>query len=167
VSHRHGDSWPPYRDGPPGGHQTSMAPGLRRGNNRGTWRSVVGQPTPARITSTDRTTSGHDGRNCLLARVIHDDDISKNQALSSCFGHNHGGDGTNLRAGRSSAANTRRWQSDPFQDTVPWRDLIRAPDRSYLGHVFSQISIATYPRLCSKFVELQTSNTLTIGVELI
>jgi hypothetical protein len=75
VSHRHGDSWPPYRDGPPGDHQTSMAPGLRRGNYGGTWRSVVGQPTPARITSTDRTASGHDGRNSLLAGVIHGDDI--------------------------------------------------------------------------------------------
>jgi hypothetical protein len=80
VSHRQGDSWPTYRDGPPGGHQTSMAPGLRRGNNGGTWRSVVGQPTPARITSTDRTTSGHDGRNSLLAGVIHNNDISKNSS---------------------------------------------------------------------------------------
>jgi hypothetical protein len=53
-------------------------PGLRRGNNGGTWRSVVGQPTPARITSTDRTASGHDGRNSLLAGVIHGGDISKN-----------------------------------------------------------------------------------------
>jgi hypothetical protein len=70
----------PYRGDPPGDHQTSMAPGLRRGDYGGTWRSVVGQPTPARIISTDHATSGHDGRNSLLAGVIHDDDICVTQS---------------------------------------------------------------------------------------
>jgi hypothetical protein len=52
----------PYRGGPPGDHRTSMAPGLRRGNYGGTWRSVVGQPTQARIISADHAASGHDGQ---------------------------------------------------------------------------------------------------------
>jgi hypothetical protein len=52
-----------------------MAPGLRHGDYGGTWHSVVGQPTLARIISTDRAASGHDGRNSLLAGVIHGDDI--------------------------------------------------------------------------------------------
>jgi hypothetical protein len=47
-------------------------------------------------------------------------------------------------------------------------EMVFSPsDRQSLGLIFSQIYMVTNLRLCSKFVELQTSNTLTIGVELI
>jgi hypothetical protein len=51
--------------------------------------------------------------------------------------------------------------------TVPWRSLIRWTDRATWSMIYSQICMATHPKLCSKIVELQTSNNSTIGIELI
>jgi hypothetical protein len=75
VSHRHGDLWPLTMAALPAIIGPVWHQGLRRGDYGGTWRSVVGQPTPARIISIDRAASGHGGRNSLLVGVIHGDDI--------------------------------------------------------------------------------------------
>jgi hypothetical protein len=62
--------------------------------------------------------------------------------------------GTNLRAERSPVVRLPCWRSDPLWSTVPSRAAMSAPDSQCLGTIISQISMATYPRLCSKVVVL-------------
>jgi hypothetical protein len=50
--------------------------------------------------------------------------------------------------------------------TVPWRTPFSWPDSLSSGPIFSQFPMASYPKICIKVVELQTSYTSAIGIEL-
>jgi hypothetical protein len=60
---------------------------------------------------------------------------------------------TQIAAEVSSVVIALRWQPDPIQVTVPSRAPIVAPDSQCLGSIFSQISMATYLKLCSKILD--------------
>jgi hypothetical protein len=47
--------------------------------------------------------------------------------------------------------------------TVPWESSFSARDSQVLGQFFSKIFMVTYPNLCSKAVELQTSYNFVIA----
>jgi hypothetical protein len=76
---------------------------------------------------------------------------------------NPDGGGANLRAGRSPAVSTQRWQSDPFRSLYHGEHLFRAPDSQHLGSIFSQIYMVTYSMLCRKVGELQINYKFVIA----
>jgi hypothetical protein len=107
------------------------------------------------------------GERCTVAGILYWPELST-AMISKCYPvdlvTSHGGDGTNLCAGRSPAVRLPRWRPDPHQITVPWRVSFSAPDSQSLGLIFSQISIVTCPNLCSKVVELHTSYNIVIAI---
>jgi hypothetical protein len=83
----------------------------------------------------------------------------RTRALSSCFGHNHGGDGTNLRAGRSSAVSKPRWQPCPFSYCT-MAHLHQSPEpTTFLPHylrIFVNNKAVFLNRICSLYINLQS-----------
>jgi hypothetical protein len=73
------------------------------------------------------------------------------------------GGGTNRGGNWSSAVKLLRWRSDPLWSIVPSRAAISAPDSATSGQFFSQISIATHTKFCSKVGELQISYIFVIA----
>jgi hypothetical protein len=107
----------------------------------------------------------------VAARVsaLHHGGLTRSKKIFArrCSPPDHPDPGANRSADRSLAVRLPRWRSDPYTTLYHGECSFSKPDSHSLGPDFFQISVATHPDLCSKIVELQTNNTLTIGIELI
>jgi hypothetical protein len=138
----------------PMSHGESQGFTAMRWRYSGTWHKAGRRRSPAKL-SVVVVATWYGGRSCLVTALINDGNIfvtpSIVQALVST---DQDGGSMNLRAERSPAVRLPCWRSDPLWSTVPSRAAINAPNSQCLGSIFSQISMATYPRLCSKVVVL-------------